>query len=115
MRKLLIKWLFHLLIDDETYQGIDDRRIELWLQMMFTNVGFRDYVRKRDLQILKTLGAGVSETNYHIYLGQRLEILHLLKEVSRAHKLQEAVDRMKKGKTKEKNLNHQSPKGEEGN
>lgn len=105
IRKLLIKWLFKLLSDSEMYEHIDDRKIELWLQAQFTNQGFREYYRKRTIILLKTIGAGVNHDNYMMYLGQRFELLKLLQEVSRAHKLQMQVEAMAKAKKKEANPN----------
>ena len=90
------------------YEHIDDRRIQLWLQAQYTNQGFREYIRRRTITLLKTIGAGVSQSEYHIYLGQRLELLKLLQEISRAHKIQEAIDKMKAGKEKEAGFNKQS-------
>ena len=58
---------------------------------MYSHKGFRDYWRKRDLQILKTLGLGLQKDQYQIYLGQRLEILRLLEQVDRAYKIKQNI------------------------
>ncbi|MFA5158736.1 MAG: hypothetical protein WC451_06160 [Patescibacteria group bacterium] len=85
-RKLLIKIFFKLLKNDETYHGINDKKIDDWLVRQYGDMGFREYFRKRDLQILKTIGIGLSADNYQLSIGQRLEVLLLLQRVDQAWK-----------------------------
>lgn len=97
MKKLIIKLLFKLLDKNETYQDIDDKRINEWLFQQFSNIGFREYFRKRDLQLLKTMGVGLDREHYLIYLGQRLELMNLLNKVNQSNKKDRAN---KKGRKK---------------
>lgn len=77
MRKLLIRLLFHLLDKSESYANIDEDAIEEWLINQAPTKGFKEYIRKRDLQLLKTIGTGLTEENNKIWLGQRFELLRL--------------------------------------
>jgi len=88
MKKHILKLLFRLL-QDRTYQGIDDQRISKWLAYQFKEMGFRDYFQKRDLQHLKVLGTGLNQEQYWIRMGQRLELLMLLDSVNKAYKKSE--------------------------
>jgi len=88
MRVILTKLLFRLL-EDRLYQDIDDVRINKWLVDQYKLRGFRDYFRKRDLQHLKIMGTGLSQENYQMRVGQRLELLSLLNMVNRAYKQSE--------------------------
>jgi len=84
MRKLLINILFRLIDRSETYGGINDEQIVDWLARQWQQPGFREYFRKRDLQILKAIGTGLDQRAYDSYLGQRLELLYLLEKSDRA-------------------------------
>ncbi|MFA5457852.1 MAG: hypothetical protein WC261_09510 [Synergistaceae bacterium] len=77
MRKLLLQLLFRLLDKSESYANIDEEAIQEWLANQATTKGFKEYIRKRDLQLLKTLGVGLTEENNRIWLGQRYELLRL--------------------------------------
>lgn len=79
---------------DESYRGINEKMINDWMVRQYSDQGFHEYFRKRDLQILKTIGTGLDEKDYRIYLGQRLELLLLLQRVDASWKVEEA----KKGK-----------------
>lgn len=78
------------------YKNIEDKRIGDWLNRQFTDRGYREYFRKRDLQLLKTIGLGLPREQYLITIGQRLELLRMLEQVDRAHK----ADTMKEIKRK---------------
>ena len=86
MRHLIIKFLLRLLSENQTFEGIDDRKIENWLATQYQHMGFREFVKKRDLTILKTLGMGVEGKAHNMLCGQRLELLRLLKSAEQAHK-----------------------------
>jgi hypothetical protein len=64
MRQLLIKLLLRLLDNNRTFDGINNDRIEQWLSQQYQNFGFMDYLKKRDLTLLKTLGMGVETKSY---------------------------------------------------
>jgi len=99
MRKFLINLLFKLSDRGETFSGIDDERIGLWLETLTADKGFRDYTRKRTLQLLKSFGMLVDRDNYAILVGQRMELLRLMNEAEKAQKRAEAK---KKGRASEK-------------
>jgi hypothetical protein len=69
-----------------SFQDIDDKKIHNWLSRQFADDGFRDYFRKRDLTLLKTMGVGVNREQYLILVGQRAENLYLLGKVDEANK-----------------------------
>ena len=96
IRKFLINLLFRLLDNNDTYSGIDDERIEKWLGEQGKQAGFREYVRKRDLQLLKTFGTGLTGDTATLWIGQRLELFRLMNEVNKKVE--------KEDKSKEKNV-----------
>ena len=84
MRKLLIKLLFRVLDKKEVYANIDEERIEEWLSRQPNEPGFREYIRKRDLQLLKTIGMGISQENMNVWVGQRYELLRMAQIAQKA-------------------------------
>lgn len=102
MRKLLIKILFRLMDYPRDFEDTRMEKIDKWLVLQFGDMGFREYYRMRTIQILKIMGAGLTQENYHIYLGQRFELLRLLENISRAKK------RVEKRKQKLINRNKES-------
>ena len=102
MRKLLTKILFRLLDKKESYQDINEKRISNWLWRQYTSPGFREYFRKRDLQLLKTMGIGLKRDDYLIYLGQRLELMRLLEQVNKAYQEYLKKKQKKVGEKKQK-------------
>lgn len=96
MRQLIIKLLFRLLDDrKETFKGISEKVLLDYLARQKQTVGFHEYWRKRDLQILKTFGTPLSREAYLIQLGRRLEHFKLLKDVK------DAFDRQSKLKVEQ--------------
>jgi hypothetical protein len=77
MKKLIIKLLFRLLEDRNSYEGIKNSKIDDWLASQHGNPGFVEYFRKRDLQILKAFGTLPEEKYYWILAGQRMELIHM--------------------------------------
>lgn len=86
MKKLLISILFRLLSNPSTYAEIDEASLEKWLLWTYKDRGFREYFKKRDYQLLKAIGNGVSRDEYLILLGRRLELLSLLYTVDTTFK-----------------------------
>jgi hypothetical protein len=84
IRDFLIKILFRLLDSDNPVSEINDKRINEWLVRQYSDMGFREYFRKRDLQLLKTMGVGLDQNSYKIWLGQRFELLRLLQRVDQS-------------------------------
>lgn len=91
MRKILIKILFRLLDTDFSFKEIDDKKIDAWLARQHGDQGFREYFRKRDLQLMKSMAVGVDNSTYMLLLGQRLEALKFLDRVTAAHKKSESA------------------------
>lgn len=87
MREFLIKILFRLLDRDVKVNEINDKQIIEWLARQYSDMGFREYFKKRDLQLLKTMGVGLDQNSYKIWLGQRFELLRLLQKVGQASKM----------------------------
>lgn len=85
MRTLIIRLLFKLL-ELPDYKDINDKKIENFLFRMFTDLDFREYFRKRDLQLLKTIGHGLSRESYLLLVGQRTELMHMLSEINKTYK-----------------------------
>ncbi|MCK9578711.1 hypothetical protein M0R01_04475 [bacterium] len=86
IREFLIKLLFRLLDDDKQITGVDNERINQWLIRQYSDMGFREYFRKRDIQLLKTMGVGLDQNSYKLWLGQRFELLRTLQKVDMAYK-----------------------------
>lgn len=79
MKMLLIKILFKLIGSPINSQNtIEEKRIRKWIGGIYPLKEFKDYIHKRDLEILKLLGCGVSRENYLIYIGQRAELGKML-------------------------------------
>lgn len=89
MKKLIIKLLFRLLKDKETYKDINDAKIEKWLLAQHGSPGFLEYFRKRDLEILKAFGTLPEEKYYWILAGQRLELINLATKMKKEHEKNE--------------------------
>jgi hypothetical protein len=87
IKRILINLLFRLLgpISTHEYQDIDDKHIDNWLDRQFKDPGFRDYIRKRDLTLLKSMGTFLPREDYAIQCGQRLEMMTLLQAVHTTH------------------------------
>lgn len=85
MKKLIVRLLFWLLGDTNTYQAINKKQVNQWLASQRQNVLFHEYWKLRDYQILKTFGTGLTGDNNMIVFGQRVEHLRLLSEVERAY------------------------------
>ncbi|MDD5065325.1 MAG: hypothetical protein PHQ35_11280, partial [Phycisphaerae bacterium] len=62
---------------------------------------FRDYITIHDFQILQRIGEGVSEKDYLLYLGRRIELGLLLTEAKKNYEIAEA--RIKKQKQQNEN------------
>lgn len=101
MRRALIRILFWLLGDQEMYQNIDQKRIAHFLVTCYNDLGFREYWRIRDLQILKALGQGLPRDEYLIKIGQRFEQMHMLDQINKAYKAFTRAS-AEKGKTQQR-------------
>ena len=86
-RRIVIQILFWLLKTPTSYQGINVKLANDWLARQHQDMGFREYFRMRDYQLLKIVGGGVGRTEYELTVGQRLELLGLLQKVETAFKI----------------------------
>lgn len=100
MRQLLIRILLRLLTAPIHNRVIDDKKLQKWLWDIYPQEVFRDYVYKRDLDILQQIGGVVDREKYLILLGQRIELGRLLFETKNAYEKQEKENKLKikKGK-----------------
>ena len=86
IKRLLLKWLFCLL-DDQNYNDLDeDMRVLKWLGMQRRDQGFHQFYQKRSYQLLRHCGNGLEGKDYWITVGQRKELLMLLVQMRKAEK-----------------------------
>ncbi len=95
MKRLLIKLLFILSKVPAIEGAVDPRKEQEMFWGIYPTKEFRDYVARRDLQILQILGEGVSRDDYISLLGQRMELQKLLQYAKQSF---EAVENRRKQK-----------------
>jgi len=78
MKRIITKLLLKLLKIPQIYMGNDKEKEMEFFSNMYSNKEFRNYIARRDLEILQLLGGGVSREDYLAYLGQRVELGMLL-------------------------------------
>ena len=80
MKLFLIRQLFNLIekTNPKSVFKIDKEKMREWLDEMYIRKEFRDYIQKRDMELLQQLGKGVDRESYLLLVGQRLEIAKLL-------------------------------------
>lgn len=79
MRDLIIRILFKLLDGWTNYRDVNHDVIKMWLRTTARGNGVYEYVKKRDYEILKTLGqTGLTDRQRDVEIGRRLELLNLL-------------------------------------
>ncbi len=93
IKKFLIKILIRLIKVPVSITSINKEKEEEMFWGLYPLKEFRDYVSRRDMQILQTLGEGVSRDDYQMYLGQRIELGMLLRTAKQAF---DKVDATKK-------------------
>lgn len=88
IREILIKILFRLIGhgDASAYKDINDELVSSWAAKQYSEPGFEEYFRLRDLTLLKTIAMGIEGKDYWTRVGQRLELIMLLDRASEAHK-----------------------------
>jgi len=89
MRKLLIKLLLKLLKIPLIEGGINKDREQEMFWGLYPTQEFRNYIARRDLQILQLLGEGVSRDDYLTYLGHRFELQQLLRYAKQSFEIVE--------------------------
>jgi len=84
MRKILINTLFRLLKIPIATEFIDDAKKKEWIGSQYPLQSFHDYISTRNLHILQVLGEGVvRDEEYWMFVGQRIELGHLLSEAKK--------------------------------
>lgn len=88
IRRILIHILFRLLANGKKsdYQGLNRKLIDDWLFRQFQDMGYREYTKLRDLELMKAMSVGVTRETYTLLLGEKLEIMKLLQKVDDAYK-----------------------------
>ena len=102
MRQFLIKILLRLLTPPIQNRVIDNKKIQKWLWEIYPQGLFRDYIYKRDLDILQQIGGVVDREKYLILLGERIELGRLLYEAKTAYQKQEKEIKSKNQLTNKK-------------
>ena len=95
IRETLLRILFKLLRTPQVEGAVDKEKEQEMFWGIFPNREFRNYIARRDLQILQRLGEGVSREEYLSYLGQRMELQILLRYAKQSF---EVVDKKRKTK-----------------
>ena len=95
MRNLFLKFLIRFLKVPEIKRDIDKEKEQEMFWGIYPNRDFRNYIARRDLQILQILGEGVSREEYLSCLGQRMELQILLRHAKQSF---EVVEKKKKTK-----------------
>jgi hypothetical protein len=87
MRDLIIRILFKLLDGWTSYKDVNQEVIKLWIRSTARGSGVYEYIKKRDYEILKTLGqTSLTERQRDVEIGRRLELLNLLSSLQDALK-----------------------------
>lgn len=77
-RMAKVQKIMKLLGYNSEFSVVDRNQIREWLATLELSPGFRDYIKDRDLIILKTLGEEAqSEKMRLILIGQRMELKYL--------------------------------------
>ena len=63
--------------------------MEQWLDAQFTDMGFREYFKFRDIELMKAMSVGVSRQTYDLLLGEKLEIMKMLQRVEEMYRKRE--------------------------
>ena len=95
MRDLLLKFLIRFLKVPKVKGAVDKEKEQKMFWGLYPTRELRNYISRRDLQILQILGEGVSREEYLIYLGQRIELGLLLRNAKQSF---EAVEKKRKTK-----------------
>ncbi len=85
IKKILIKILFKLLYNEETFENIDSSLIDNWLSSQYGHAGFIEYFRKRDLEIMKSMLSLPTDEDYWMLVGKRKELLKLSHQMKIKH------------------------------
>lgn len=95
MKHLLLKILLKLLRIPPVEGTIDKKKEREFFWGLYPTKEFRNYISKRDLELLQILGEGVSREDYLTYLGQRVELGMLLKVARTSF---ETIEKERKGR-----------------
>lgn len=82
---------------------IDSKKMKDWLGLQYPLKEFHDYIGSRNLHILQILGEGVQrDAEYWTYVGQRIELGHLLTEAKKNFTIAEKERRQKQNEALKK-------------
>ena len=95
IKKIFLKFLIRFLKVPEVKGDVDKEKEQKMFWGIYPTREFRNYISRRDLQILQILGEGVSREEYLIYLGQRIELGLLLRNAKQSF---ETVEKKRKTK-----------------
>ena len=87
------------------YTDIDRENIENWMFENYGKKGLEMYFRYEDLKILKGMGLGVSDREYWMMTGRRLQILYLMNEVRRTYENRKSREQKRKDVKERKRKN----------
>ena len=87
MRKQLIRLLFFLLGYDFSLDKTDvnEEKRDKMLASLWVNPSFIEYVKARDVKILKAIGSNIDRDKYLEYIGARLELENLVEKSKKAY------------------------------
>ena len=88
MRNFLIRLLFFLLDHDFSLSKIDideDKKNKM-LASLWINPIFIEYIKVKDISILKEIGSNIDRNKYLEYIGARKELKNLVFECKKAYK-----------------------------
>jgi len=95
IKEIFLKFLIRFLKVPKVKGAVDKEKEQKMFWGLYPTREFRNYISRRDLQILQILGEGVSREEYLIYLGQRIELGLLLRNAKQSF---EAVEKKRKTK-----------------
>lgn len=99
----LINILFRLLKMPIPTELIDKSRMNDWIGLQYPLKEFHNYIGSRNLHILQVLGEGVSrDEEYWMYVGQRIELGHLLTEAKKNFAIAEKTRKRKQNEALKK-------------
>lgn len=96
MRQFFISLLLKLLTPEIKNKITDEKNLTKWMADAYQSDFIRDYITKRDMDILQSLGLGVNKEKYLLLLGERVELGRFLTEAKRAYEKEKAKEKMKK-------------------
>jgi len=102
MRFLLVKILFHLLnLPHFTFfdkDNVDKDNLLNWMANTYPLPEFKNYVKRRDLEILQHLGSGQNKNAYLLSVGERINLGVMMGDFKKAYLKLEKENNLRKTK-----------------